>query len=301
MPAIDDMLIHYSYTSQDEENRSKLAELVLQMQDQFAADFYTMLEENPYTAQYFPTQAAVDKRKKTFKYWLNTILTAPIDHRLHLKLERIGKTHVRIGLDGHYVNAAMNFVRNYCQQILFQAVSDNRALDSLLETMNKLLDFSLDVMTSSYREAELKKVFLSKQAEYWMVRWAERIMHGLNLVLMLGLLILAAGVTALLCTDVYFALSSSVEEGVIRALGSLLILWMMVELLHAQVEQLKGGKFHVRIFVDLAMVAFIRKIFVASLEGKDPWTFGLHIGALLVLGIIYFLLGRSEKKQPGSG
>jgi uncharacterized membrane protein (DUF373 family) len=95
---------------------------------------------------------------------------------------------------------------------------------------------------------------------------------------------------------VYFAITSNVEQGVIRALGSLLILWMMVELLHAQVEQLKGGKFHVRIFVDLAMVAFIRKIFVASLEDKDPWSFGLLIAALFVLGVIYFLLGRSEKK-----
>ncbi|MDZ7762386.1 MAG: protoglobin domain-containing protein [Desulfovermiculus sp.] len=296
MSAIEDLLNHYSYTTQDEENRRKLAEIVLSVQDQFAADFYSMLEENPYTAQYFPTQEAVNKRKKTFKYWLNLILTAPFDHRLHLKLERIGKTHVRIGLDGHYVNAAMNFIRGYCQQALFQTVNDNRSLDSLLDTMNKLLDISLDVMTSSYREAELKKVFLSKQAEYLMVRWAERIMHGLNLVLMIGLLVLAAGVTVLLSTDIYYALTSNVEQGVIRALGSLLILWMMVELLHAQVEQLKGGKFHVRIFVDLAMVAFIRKIFVASIEGEDPWTFGMLIGALLVLGIVYYLLGLPEKK-----
>jgi uncharacterized membrane protein (DUF373 family) len=300
MASIEDLLNHYSYTKQDEENRRKLAELILAEKEQFASDFYAMLEEDPYTAQFFPTQESINKRKTTFKYWLKIILTSPFDHRLHLKLERVGKTHVRIGLDGHYVNASMNFVRRYCQQILFQSVSDTRSLDSLLDTLNKVLDIGLDIMTASYREAELKKVFLSKKAEYWMVRWAERIMHGLNLVLMVGLLLLAAGVTALLSTDIYFALSSSVEQGVIRALGSLLILWMMVELLHAQVEQLKGGKFHVRIFVDLAMVAFIRKIFVASLEGKDPWSFGLLIGALLVLGIIYFLLGHSEKKQPGS-
>ena len=300
MSAFDDLLSHYNYTEKDEENRRRLAEILLPKQEQFAADFYASLEEDPYTAQYFPTQESVEKRKRTFKYWLNSILTAPFDHRLHLKLEKVGRTHVRIGLDGHYVNAAMNFIRRYCHQIIFETVHQTRALDELLETMDKLLDISLDVMTSSYREAELKKVFLSKKAEYWMVRWAERIMHGLNLLLMIGLLALAAGVAALLSTDIYFALSSSVEQGVIRALGSLLILWMMVELLHAQVEQLKGGKFHVRIFVDLAMVAFIRKIFVASLEDEDPWSFGLLIAALLVLGIIYYLLSNSERQKPGS-
>jgi uncharacterized membrane protein (DUF373 family) len=297
MPAMEDILAHYGYTGQDQELREQLAEILLAVQDQFADDFYEMLEENAYTASFFPNQHAVAKRKKTFKYWLNIMLTAPLDHRLHLKLERIGKTHVRIGLDGHYVNAAMNFVRRYCQQILFKSVTENKHLDALLETLDKLLDISLDIMTSSYREAELKKVFLSKQVEYFMVRWAERVMHGLNLILMVGLLVLAAGVAVLLGSDVFFAITTSVEQGVIRALGSLLILWMMVELLHAQVEQLKGGKFNVRIFVDLAMVAFIRKIFVASLEDKDPWSFGLHIGALLVLGVIYFLLGRSEKSS----
>ena len=297
MPAMEDILAHYGYTSQDQELREQLAEILLAVQDQFADDFYEMLGENAYTASFFPTQEAVAKRKKTFRYWLNIMLTAPFDHRLHLKLERIGKTHVRIGLDGHYVNAAMNFVRRFCQQMLFKSVAENKRLDALQETLDKILDISLDIMTSSYREAELKKVFLSKQVEYFMVRWAERIMHGLNLILMVGLLVLAAGVAVLLGTDVFFAITTNVEEGVIRALGSLLILWMMVELLHAQVEQLKGGKFNVRIFVDLAMVAFIRKIFVASLEDKDPWSFGLLIAALLVLGVIYFLLGRSEKSS----
>jgi len=76
---------------------------------------------------------------------------------------------------------------------------------------------------------------------------------------------MAVGVTLLLTSDIIYAFTENLERGVIKALGSLLILWMMIELLHTQVHQLKGGKFHVRIFVDLAMVAFIRKVFVATL------------------------------------
>ena len=69
---------------------------------------------------------------------------------------------------------------------------------------------------------------------------------------------------------------------------------MMIELLHTQVDVLRGGKFHVRIFIELALVAFIRKLFVASVEAKDPISFGLLIGATIILGIIFFLVAKSE-------
>ena len=100
----------------------------------------------------------------------------------------------------------------------------------------------LDVMTSSYREAELKKVFVSHRLEFWLVRWSERLLHGLNLLLIVGLLILSAGVVGLLASDILYALQETLETGVIKALGSLLILWMMIELLHTQVENLRGGR-----------------------------------------------------------
>lgn len=113
MPIMDNLLEHYSFGPLDEEQRAQLAEIILPVQDQFAEDFYAMLAENSYTASFFPTKEAVAKRKQTFKNWLNLMLKSDFDHRLLLKLERIGKTHVRIGLEGHYVNSAMNFVRRY--------------------------------------------------------------------------------------------------------------------------------------------------------------------------------------------
>lgn len=127
-----------------------------------------------------------------------------------------------------------------------------------------------------------------------MIQWSERFIHGLNLVLMIGLLVMAVGVVTLLGSDVYHALTSDLQNGVIKALGSLLILWMMIELLHTQVDVLRGGKFHVRIFLELALVAFIRKLFVASVEAKDPVSFSLIIGATVILGIIFFLVAKSE-------
>jgi len=297
MHSIESILQRYDFTDQDEALLKKMAELFLPVQNRFADDFYRYLQEDDYTAGYFRTDAAVDRRKETILQWLNEILTSRYDNRLLMKLVRIGKIHVKIGLDGHYVNAAMGFIRRYFQEHLNQVVSEPAKREIMIETLDKAIDISLDIMTSSYREAELKKVFISQRVELWIVKWAERLMHGLNLVLMLGLVAMALGVTLLLGSDIYYALTVKLEQGVIKALGSLLILWMMIELLHTQVQQLKGGKFHVRIFVDLAMVAFIRKVFVATIDKKDAVSFALLLAGLLILGVIYFLIGRSERNS----
>ena len=241
MHSIESILKRYDFTDQDEALLREMADLLLPLQERFADDFYRYLQEDEYTSSYFRTDAAITKRKETIRWWLKEILTSRYDGRFLLKLVRIGKVHVKIGLDGHYVNAAMGFIRRYFQDHLNQLVSDPDRREILIGTLDKALDISLDIMTSSYREAELKKVFISQRVELWIVKWAEKLMHGLNLVLMIGLVALAIGVTLMLTSDIFYALTVNLERGVIKALGSLLILWMMIELLHTQVQQLKGG------------------------------------------------------------
>jgi uncharacterized membrane protein (DUF373 family) len=255
------------------------------------------LQENPDTAGFLPSEAHAKRRKETIQKWFEELFTSSYNTAYVTRIWRIGKVHVKIGLKGHYVNAAMNMVRNFCSLQIAETVTDRSKREMLLETMGKVLDINLDILTSSYREEELKKVFLSHRVESLLIRSAERVMHGLNLVLMVGLLVMAAGVVTLLGSDIYYALTTNLENGVIKALGSLLILWMMIELLHTQVQHLRGGSFHVRVFVELALVAFIRKLFVASIEEKDPMTFGLLIGGLLVIGVVFmFTIMRPERR-----
>lgn len=294
MESMDEVRKHYGFTSRDEENLQELAGILLPLSETLADDFYNFLLEDPYSAAFFKTEEAITKRRTTIIAWFKDLLTTPYNNLYLSKLRRIGQTHVRIGLKGHYVNASMNFIRAFCIRQVANAVIDEGRKADLLESLNKAIDLNLDVLTSSYREAELKKVFLSYKAESFMIRVSERLMHGLNLVLLIGLLALAVGVVALLGSDVYYALTSNLQNGVIKALGSLLILWMMIELLHTQVEVLRGGKFHVRIFLELAMVAFIRKLFVASVEAKDYISFSLLLGGIAILGIIIYLIAKSE-------
>lgn len=294
METVDQIRKHYRFTSADEDNLKELAEVLGPFSGQLADDFYEYLLEDSYTASFFPDEEAIRRRKATMKSWFQNLFTSRYDRRYLMRMQRVGQVHVKIGLRGHYVNSGMTFVRSFCLRRLIRAISDPAKAEDLLETLDKVLDINLDVMTSSYREAELKKVFLSHRVESWLVRWSERLLHGLNLILMVGLLAMALGVATLLASDVIFAFTANLENGIIKALGSLLILWMMIELLHTQVEHLRGGKLHVRVFVELALVAFIRKLFVASIDQKDPITVGLLLAGLLILGLIFLFLAKAE-------
>ncbi|MBN1103038.1 MAG: heme-binding sensor globin domain-containing protein [Deltaproteobacteria bacterium] len=240
--SMEAILKHYRFTPMDQRNREELGTVLLPRSEQLAEDFYSFLLENPYTAAFFTTEEAMMKRKQTIKKWFEELFTAKYDHRYLMRLKRIGQVHVRIGLEGHHVNSSMNLVRIFCLRQIDSEISDSEQRQGLIETLDKIIDINLDVMTSSYREAEIKKVFVSHRLEFWLVRWSERLLHGLNLLLMVGLLVLSAGVVGLLASDILYALQETLETGVIKALGSLLILWMMIELLHTQVENLRGGR-----------------------------------------------------------
>ena len=70
-------------------------------------------------------------------------------------------------------------------------IKDGVLKDDILITLHRALDINLSIMTSSYQEEKLKKVFVSHKAEQYLVKFAERMLHGFNLFLTIGLLIMA--------------------------------------------------------------------------------------------------------------
>jgi uncharacterized membrane protein (DUF373 family) len=300
MENMDQIRSHFAFTANDQENLQQLAPILLPFKEQFADDFYNYLMQYPDTAKYFHSEKMISRRKETFISWFKDLLTASYDNRYLLRLKRIGKVHVDIGLHGYHVDAAMNYIRELCRKQLAAQISASGEEEELLVTFHKVIDINLSIITSSFQEEKMKKVFLSQAAESFLIQWSERLLRGLNLILLIGLLVMAIGVVALLGMDISTAILGDFDYGVIKALGSLLILWMMIELLHTEIEHLRGGKFHVRIFLELALVAFIRKLFVASLESKDPTSFALLLASLLVLGLVYFLVAKVERSPSPS-
>jgi len=92
-------------------------------------------------------------------------------------------------------------------------------------------------------------------------------------------------------TDVAGSLTAGYfATATIHAMGSMLILWTLAELLHAEVRNLHGEKVKVTIFIEVAVAALVRKLLVISTEGATLIDSSVYLCSLLVLGIVYWLL-----------
>ena len=173
--------------------------------------------------------------------WFVSLFRGTYDNQYLHNLQRVGQMHVKIGLSAHYVNAAMQVVRRFSVGMIRENFPEREERRRNTEAIEKILDINLDIITASYIEEELKKVFISHTLEAKLIRATERFTYGLNLILILALVGVSLSVVGLFFWEIAHVFSGDVEKGILSALGTLLILWMMIELMDNEIKTLKGG------------------------------------------------------------
>lgn len=296
MITMQELKNHYRFTDEDAELLQSLLILAEQNKDMFSTAFYDYLYSIPETATILNNCNRVHLRSM-HNSWFLSLFSGNYDNHYLNHLTRIGHAHVKIGLQVHFVNAAMNQVRHYLLNLIDSNYSDRERRRLLREACEKMLDMHLDVMSTSYREEEMKKVFVSRRVESVLLKVTERFTYGLNLVLVLALAGVSVSVVWLFIWDILHIFTGNTEKGILSALGSLLILWMMIELLDNEIKNLKGGKFNIIVFIGVIIVAIIREILISTLRHDDLTTQAFLAGTLLILGIVYYLVSRAQKDQ----
>ena len=287
---------HYDFTSEEEKLLGNLRSSMMNYRDRFGQELMASFMIHESMAEYFPDEEKEKHHAMTFAGWFMRLFSGTYDEAYFQKLRKVGQVHVDIKLDGHLVNAAMTTVRRLIAGYFREAVP-KEDLDSTMTAITKILDINLDVMTSSYRQAELKKYFIHAKAESFLISLLERFTHGLNLVLGMALAVVSLGVIWLFVHDVLNAFhATNLETSVVAALGSLLIIWMMIELLGTEVEHLRGKKIPIKIFIGIVIVAFIRKVLIGSLQHATLVDYGTRVATLLVLAMVYWLVARADPK-----
>lgn len=294
MIAMQDLKDHYRFTDDDAELLRTLQPLASQHLAHFSDDFYDYLYGLPETATILNSSNRQHLRDMHSR-WFMSIFNGTYDNHYLNHLTRIGHAHVKIGLNAHFVNAAMNQIRHFLLNLIDSNYSDREQRRILREATEKILDMNLDVMTASYREEELKKVFVSRKVESYLITMTERFTYGLNLVLVLALAGVSISVVSLFVWDIVNIFRGDVEKGILSALGELLILWMMIELMDNEIKNLKGGKFNILVFIGVIIVAMIREILISTLRHDDLTTQAFLAGTLLILGVVYYLVSRAQK------
>jgi uncharacterized membrane protein (DUF373 family) len=298
MVTIDELKRHYLFTDEDAAQLKSLQPLAEAQKKAITDALYDHLLGIPETAEFLMDDAVLNRLKISQQAWLVDLFSGQYDNHYLRKLEKIGLAHVRIGLNAHFVNCAMNFIRQALVNLIRDTYPDRETRRRLTDATEKILDANLDVMSASYLEEELKKEFVSHRLESKLVRATERFTYGLNLILVVAL----AGVSLLVVVqfgwDLLHIFDGNIEKGVLSALGTLLILWMMIELMGNEIRNLKGGRFNILLFVGVIMVALIREILISTLRHDALETQAFLAGTLLILGIVYFLVSKSQRGGP---
>jgi uncharacterized membrane protein (DUF373 family) len=287
---------HYRFSDLEAETLKGLLPVVEPHAPRLIRDFYSLFLQMPDAAQYLQEDAKTARLEALHRDWLLDLFKGPYDERYFQRLHRVGLAHVNIGLSAHFVYVGMNFLRLRLRQII-DAEVEPKLRDGAHSALAKILDLNLDLIARAYHEEEMRRVFLSFKLDNALMRFARRFTFGLNLLVLLGLMALSVGVLVVLANDISMIFRGSREGGLAAALGSLLVLWLMIELLDAEIDRLQGGAFKFNLFVGVALVAFIRKVLVATLAHESLQTELLYLGGILILGVIFWLVTKAETKK----
>ncbi|MBP2646112.1 MAG: hypothetical protein H6Q75_1552 [Firmicutes bacterium] len=140
-------------------------------------------------------------------------------------------------------------------------------------------------------KTELLRNECQTRSEFIFVLFLQKFNWLLHVFFSLALVITVLMTLVVFAGDVFGAFTEGkLGTATIHALGSLLVLWTLSELLHSEVRSLNGERIQVTIFVEVAVAAFVRKLLVISSEGASLADGSLYLISLIVLGVLYWIL-----------
>lgn len=295
MERLEKIKADFNFTADDEERLRSLAPVMEECADEFVLHLHRELKETK--DQLIQKKLQTFKLSKSHKLWFVRMFSGEYDKSYYQFLTNIGKTHAKMGIRTHYINVSMNIIRDYMMDLLFELFPDRNERVLYRKAFQKVLGINIDIITGAYLEEEINFYSAAYRVKSYLITFAERFSGAMNMILVILLIFLTLGVVGLFFYDFAKILSEGISHSFISALGSLLILWVMIELMETEIGHLKGGKFKISVFIGVALVSFIRDLMVANLEHKAIEKSYYLAGVTLVLGFVYWLIKRTEDKE----
>ena len=287
----------YRFTEEDGRRLTALRPLMEEHAEEIMSTLSLWFKGTKGAARFFTEetlQKHVDGMQKT---WFMALFSGTYDNRYYEMLIKIGAAHVRRSVDVHYMHRAANIIKNACVGVLSKTDETKEEYTNNIIAFGKIVDISLNVITTAYIEEEMRIYSPVYKVKSALITFSELFSQSMNLVLVLALIGLTLGVIWLFIVDVGNLISVNLESGIISALGSMLILWLLIELVNTEISHLKGGKFHISVFIGVALVTMIRETMIATLKHDRPESIYYLIAAILVIGLVYWLVVRTESKD----
>lgn len=150
------------YVGFDESDALLLRELGPHLRPRFEPiidRFYESIEANPGAAEVITGgQAQIERLKGTLIDWMEGLVGGVYDDAYWERRARIGRVHVRIGLDQRYMFSAMNLIREGLHEALENSDFDGERVAGAHRAIDRICDIELAMMLETYREAYVARI-----------------------------------------------------------------------------------------------------------------------------------------------
>ncbi|WP_294953839.1 protoglobin domain-containing protein [Sulfurovum sp.] len=288
---------HYKFTEEEAQILKALQPRMEKLADDFIDEFYNYIWGFGKTAQFLKNKEIIAYHRTKIKAWFINLFCGQYDLPYFMYLYKIGEVHVKIGLPTHYVNSAFTFVRTFVLKSIEENFGNKEQHVKEIQAVEKIIDMNLDVLTSSYREEELSKFLSLSKIEKSILTGLKKFNSYINYFLAGALALVAFFAVVLFGYDIYLLFFSDIgiEKGILTVLGSLLVLWAAIELIHEEINHLQGKGFAIGAFIMLAMAALIRKVLIYSLSAEKGEELLIIAAVIVGLAIAYWLVGAKKR------
>ena len=287
----------YKFTDEEAQILKELQPRMEKLADKFIDEFYDYIWGFGKTAKFLKNKEIIAYHRRKIKEWFVNLFCGTYDLPYFMYLYKIGEIHVKIGLPTHYVNSAFTFVRTFVLSSIEENFDNKEYHVKEIKAVEKIIDMNLDVLTSSYREEELSKFLSLSKIEKNILTGLKKFNSYINYFLAVALALVAFFAIGLFGYDIYLLFFSDIgiEKGILTVLGSLLVLWAAIELIHEEINHLQGKGFAIGAFIMLAMAALIRKILIYSLSTEKGEELLIIAVVIVGLAIAYWLVGAKKR------
>jgi len=285
---------NYRFSEEDEYRLATLRPLMQEHVEEIMTTINLWFHGTAGALKYFHETALQKHVFEVQKKWFLELFSGHYGNRYYENLIKIGNDHVRRSIDIHYMHRAVNIIKNSCIGIIQKTEEDRVEATNKIISVGKILDISLDVVVTAYVEEEIRIYSPVYKVKSALIAFSEKFSQTTNFILVFALIGLTLGVVWLFIQDVMHLIGGNIEHGIISALGSMLMLWLMIELMSTEINHLKGGKFHISVFIGVALVTMIRETMIATLRHEKPESIYYLIAAILVIGFVYWIVAKTE-------
>ena len=293
MKYLQELEREYELSEKDKENLMKIGEKLIKYKNDFTKQFMEYLIKrvtNEYTRKEF-----FENLENVINAWYSMLLSSNIDNDYVLKLVRASKIHIKFGISQDNVNTMISFSRRYLHEKMFQNFSEDLERNNLLITLHKIIDINFDILNRAYLDEKIKEYSLEQKFRGLVVKLGEKFSFVMQVVLISILILLTTIATISVSNDLIRLSINKSHEFLISSLGSLLILWILAELIRTEIQLIKGGDFRISVFIGVALIAYIRDLLILTLQHNMYEITTIYVlASILILGFIYWLIYKTE-------